>query len=84
MEKLAVGDKYIQTSSLNVVCLKNDVLRRKNISFKIKNYLYKSGTGALSSLRKSLATETPLKIMKNTFYFTLKALFILKIFKFLS
>ena len=28
--------------------------------------------------------ESPLKIMKNTFYFLLKALFVLKIFKFLS
>ena len=28
--------------------------------------------------------ENPLKIMKNTFYFTLEALFVLKIFKFLS
>ena len=28
--------------------------------------------------------ESPLKIMKNAFYFTLKALFVLKIFKFLS
>ena len=28
--------------------------------------------------------ESPLKIMKNAFYFILKALFILKIFKFLS
>ena len=29
-------------------------------------------------------TESPLKMMKNTFYFTLKAAFVLKIFKFLS
>ena len=29
-------------------------------------------------------TENPLKIMKNAFYFILKALFVLKIFKFLS
>ena len=29
-------------------------------------------------------TENPLKMMKNAFYFTLKALFVLKIFKFLS
>ena len=29
-------------------------------------------------------TESPLKMMKNTFYFILKALFVLKIFKFLS
>ena len=28
--------------------------------------------------------ENPLKIMKNAFYFTLKTLFVLKIFKFLS
>ena len=28
--------------------------------------------------------ESPLKMMKNTFYFVLNALFILKIFKFLS
>ena len=31
-----------------------------------------------------LATESPLKMMKNAFYFTSKALFVLKIFKFLS
>ena len=40
--------------------------------------------GALSSLRQYLANENPLKMMKNAFYFTLKALFVLKIFKFLS
>ena len=34
-------------------------------------------------LRQSLITETPLKMMENTFYFTVKALFVLKIFKFL-
>ena len=38
----------------------------------------------LSGLRQFLVTESPLKMMKNTFYFTLKALFVLKIFKFLS
>ena len=40
--------------------------------------------GTLSGLRKLSATENPLKLIKNYFYFTLKALFILKIFKFLS
>ena len=40
--------------------------------------------GARSGLRHFLATESPLKTMNNTFYFTLKALFVLKIFKFLS
>ena len=40
--------------------------------------------GALSGLRQFLATESPLKMMKNAFYFTSKALFVLKIFKILS
>ena len=39
---------------------------------------------ALSSLRQFLAIENPLKMIKNAFYFTLRALFVLKIFKFLS
>ena len=38
----------------------------------------------LSCLRQFLATETPLKMMKNAFYFTSKALFVRKIFKFFS
>ena len=38
--------------------------------------------GALSSLRQFLATENPLEMMKNTFYFTLKALLVLKMFTF--
>ena len=40
--------------------------------------------GTLSGLRQFLATEIPLKMMKKAFYFTSKALFVLKIFKFLS
>ena len=40
--------------------------------------------GALSGLRQFLATESPLKMMKSAFYVTSKALFVLKIFKFLS
>ena len=40
--------------------------------------------GALLGLRQFLATESPLKVMKNAFCFTFKALFVLKIFKFLS
>ena len=38
----------------------------------------------LSSLRQFLATGSPLKMMKNAFYFISKAVFVLKIFKFLS
>ena len=40
--------------------------------------------GAPSGLRQFLATESPLKMTKNDFQFNLKALFVLKIFKFLS
>ena len=39
---------------------------------------------ALSGLRQLLAAESAFKIMKNNFYFILKALFVLKIFRFLS
>ena len=40
--------------------------------------------GTLSGLDQFLATENPLKMMKNSFYFTLKAFLILKVFQFLS
>ena len=40
--------------------------------------------GALSGLRQLLTTESPLGMMKNAFYFSLKVLFVLKVFKFLS
>ena len=40
--------------------------------------------GPLFGLRQFLTTESPLKIIKNAFYFILKALLILEIFTFLS
>ena len=40
--------------------------------------------GALLGLRQYLVHDSPFKMMKIAFYFTLKALFVLKIFKFLS
>ena len=40
--------------------------------------------GALSGVRQFLTTESSLKMIKNALYFTSKALFVLKIFKFLS
>ena len=40
--------------------------------------------GAFSGLRQFLATENSLKMMKNAFYFSSKALFVLEIHKFLS
>ena len=50
----------------------------------VHNNILHNIKGALLGLRLFLAIESPLKIMKNAFYFTLKALFVLKIFKFLS
>ena len=47
-------------------------------------YSYFWFKGALSGLRQFLAAESPLKMTRNVFYFTSKALFVLKIFKFLS
>ena len=38
----------------------------------------------LSGLRQLLASESPVKLKKNAFHFTLKVLFVLKTFKFLS
>ena len=40
--------------------------------------------GPLSGLRQFLASESPLKLIKNAFYFTSKFIFVLKIVKFLS
>ena len=40
--------------------------------------------GAFSGLTQFFATESPLKMMKNAFYFTLKSLFVLQLFNFLS
>ena len=39
--------------------------------------------GALSGLRQFLPNGSPLKMMENAFYFILKALLVLKIFKYL-
>ena len=43
----------------------------------------KTVKGALYGLKHFFSTGNPLKIMKNVSYFTLKALFVLNIFKFL-
>ena len=40
--------------------------------------------GALSGLKQRLETESRSNLRKNAFYFSLKVIFVLKIFKFLS
>ena len=46
--------------------------------------IFKNLKGALLPLRRLLAIGSPLKMVKNAFYFASKALFILKIIKFFS
>ena len=50
-------------------------------SFRILYFVFR---GAISILRQFLAAESLLKMIKNSFYFASKAVFVLKIFKFLS
>ena len=51
-----------------------------------KNFTYKNSRfkGALAGLRHCFATESALKMIKSSFYFTLKVLFILKNYRLLS
>ena len=58
--------------------------KTKSLAAIVLTILKSSIEGALSVLRQFLATETPLKLVKSPFYFTLKALLVLKIFKILS
>ena len=78
------GHHYLHYDSCHADHIKRSIIFSQSLRLKRicseKNVL----KGALSGLRQFLVTENPLKIMKNVFYFTLKALFVLKIFKFLS
>ena len=56
--------------------------RAKYISMKNEFQRTELFKGALSGLRQVLITESPLKMMKNAFYVTSKALFILKNLRF--
>ena len=60
------------------------ILNTSTVGYTNSRNMHSKFVGALSGLRQLLATESPLKMMKNTFYSILKALFVLKIFKFLS
>ena len=59
------------------------MIAKTNIEW-YKQIVGKTVKSALSDLKQFMAIESPLKMMKNAFYFTLKALLLLKIFKFLS
>ena len=60
-----------------------DVTRRICINLQFRGLLWRSLIkDAPSSLKQFLATERPLKMIKNSFYFTLKALFFSKYLNF--
>ena len=56
---------------------------RNGISNKMK-YVHDIIKIPLAGLRQFLKIDSPLNVMKNAFYFMLKALFVLEIFPFLS
>ena len=82
--------KLISCIAVFACCWKNNNIKKVS-KFKLGKLSFK---GALLRLRRFLATESPLKTMKNGFYFTLLfcfyfipfyfALSVLKILKFLS
>ena len=60
-----------------------DVTRHICINLQFRGLLWRSLIkDAPSSLKQFLATERPLKMIKNSFYFTLKALFFSKYLNF--
>ena len=76
----------LTNTNLDKEILRERFSQRQNFWVQKLQSLYLKGLNqelkcALSGLRL-LVTESPLKMMKNVFYFTSKALFVLKIFKF--
>ena len=71
----------ITNSEFVKVCIMSWNYNTNYTCFFLQMFLF---NGTLSGLRQFLATENLLKLIKNAFYFALKAVFDLKIFKFLS
>ena len=74
-ERIFYNWKIKNVSFLQTIAGKNSTFLLINLFFSLK---------ARSGQRKFSATEISFKMMKNDFYFTLKAFFVLKIFKVLS
>ena len=54
------------------------------VNVNLKLFAFKVGLSSSKKIRVICLIESPLKIMKNAFYFILRALSVLKIFEFLS
>ena len=61
-----------------------DVKTYINALFSVKHPAFKVGLSPSKRICVICSIESPLKMMKNTFYLFLNALFVLKIFKILS
>ena len=85
---LKIEQKHNDINSLNhnILCLSSLKMSRFSDAFRgCRNGTWaKWVKGALLGLGQFLAIESPLKSRKIYFYFTSKALFVLKIFRFLS
>ena len=83
MLELSHGDLVFQLQTFqNFLINSFHCITSMHLGFQERKQVVVFIKGALSDLRQFLATESPLKRMKNAFYFTLKALLALKIFKF--
>ena len=60
------------------------ILGKRNVKLKLKTGFNKVGLSPSKKICFVCFNEGPFKTMKNAFYFIWKALFILKVFKFLS
>ena len=60
------------------------ILSKVNTALSVLIYQFSFFKGALTGLKQFLATVSLLKMIKNAFHFTIKALLMLKILKFLS
>ena len=82
MYQKIVTSKRMYQKRLNWIDLpRHSKVRRPPIFKKANNFAHIKG--ALSDLKQFLATESPVKMMKNAFYFTSKDPFVLKVFTFL-
>ena len=80
--QILVTEIFKTKNGLNPVIIE-DVFKFKNLTYNFRNAEALNRSN-VSSVKYGTETESPLKMMKNAFYFTSKAIFVLNIFKFLS
>ena len=81
--KLKCHQKYFFSSTTKLKCPQTKFLDQ-NAKLKWREKTFKVGLSPSKKVASIYLNESPFKMMKNPFYFKLKALFVLEIFKFLS